>query len=441
MKLPILLISLLCSWQALAQYRVSGRVVDEKGNGPLASASVFIRNTQCGDLSDNDGRFSFECDKFGEKAQLVIRLLGYEEYVVELKPGQLTALEIELKERPTDLPPAVVRAVVVDTVWGSEELNVADFAFYGEGMMLLTYQKEDRWKRQEDRDVTLYSGASVIWVGPDDSEYRGGVFDEPMVSLYDTYPGALFAKGHKKNYEVVPHQGGLSYIPVADSVFSNLVAPVVDTLKQQLVLTSYHPQYPAFEYSLYNPGDSSYRTLRQIVDEETMELFRSEFKYLHPREKLEAFRYELKTGIEKEIVAAFMSGFSKSAYYREPNAPLFAWKDSVWVFDHTHDQLITYDGNGLATDSLSLQYHHVKRPDLWSGKVLQDNSTGLFYTLISRNGVHRIHPLDTRGNLGAPITLYHKYVDQLKIHDGWIYYIYRPFESSQKRFLYREPLG
>lgn len=426
-----------CAW---SQVRFSGTVTDAASRMPIDGVSVFVAQTQCGTLTGKSGTFTFSCDGLRLPATLVFRMLGYKEQTVAVERSA-TGLSIALESVALELPPAVVRAGKADTVWGSETLNVADFSFTSDGLLLLTYEKEDRWKRQEDSKLTLVAGAAVRLVHRDGRETTGPPLPESAEYLYDAYPGAVIAKCHRSRYEIICADGTIGYLPVPDSVFASQVAPVVDTLGSSLVLTSYHPEYPALAYSLYNPADSSSRLIRQVVDEETMALFRSEFKYLHPRQKLEAFRYELKTGMDKEVVAAFMTGFSKSAYYRPPNAPLFVLKDSVWIFDHTHNKRVKYDRQAQAADSLALSYHRMKHPDKWSGKLLQDRSNGLLYTMITRSGIHRIHPVSTDGALGPATQLEFRFVDRVRIHEGWVYYIYRPFESSQKRFLYREPLA
>ena len=36
--------------------------------------------------------------------------------------------------------------------------------------------------------------------------------------------------------------------------------------------------------------------------------------------------------------------------------------------------------------------------------------------------------------------LYYKYVERLKIVNGEVFYIYRPYETVQKKYIYRERL-
>ena len=45
------------------------------------------------------------------------------------------------------------------------------------------------------------------------------------------------------------------------------------------------------------------------------------------------------------------------------------------------------------------------------------------------------------GLIGKTTKLKFRFIENIKIEKGYVYYIYRPFESSQKRFLYKEKLA
>ena len=44
------------------------------------------------------------------------------------------------------------------------------------------------------------------------------------------------------------------------------------------------------------------------------------------------------------------------------------------------------------------------------------------------------------GAINKQIKLKHRYVDEIKVYDNFVYYIYREFESIQKKTLYKERL-
>jgi hypothetical protein len=42
------------------------------------------------------------------------------------------------------------------------------------------------------------------------------------------------------------------------------------------------------------------------------------------------------------------------------------------------------------------------------------------------------------GKIIASYKLTNQYVDQIKVKNGYVYYVYRPFESLQEQFIYKE---
>ena len=220
-----------------------------------------------------------------------------------------------------------------------------------------------------------------------------------------------------------------------------MIRPIVDSIGSQVFVTNYAEDFPAFEYYVHDKTDSSYQTLRYVVDKPLMELFRSEYKYLSGRGKLEAFRHEMKTGIDKEIVAAYMTGFANSLYYEELYAPLYVVDDTVMVFDHYSDQIYKYISPDQLADSVSIDYHKPKKRKEWQKEILRDFASSTMFGLFKRNGYCYLKQIDVHsGEAVSSFKLLHRYVEHIRVRDGWAYYVYRPFESSQKKYLYKEQI-
>ncbi|MGB0425017.1 MAG: hypothetical protein ACPGED_11855, partial [Flavobacteriales bacterium] len=169
--------------------------------------------------------------------------------------------------------------------------------------------------------------------------------------------------------------------------------------------------------------------------------FRSEYKWLSTRDKLNAKRLEIATGIDKEIFGAYMTGFSNSPYYNALYAPLFVENDSVFVFDHYADFMYTYTQNYEKLDSVPISYHKGKTSRFWEEQVIFDQGNGNAYTVFRRNGNCYLQGIDKKsGESLGNFKMFHRYPENLVIKNGEVYYVYRPFESPQKKFLYREDI-
>jgi hypothetical protein len=218
------------------------------------------------------------------------------------------------------------------------------------------------------------------------------------------------------------------------------IMPVVDTLgNADFVMSDFQASYPAFDYYIAN--ENKWMSIHHLEDEKEMELFRSEFKYLGPKEKVEAYQFQLDTGVDKEIIAAYMRGFPQSHYHTELNAPLLILGDTITILDHLHSKCFRFDKMGKQIDEKKIEYHHLKGMGKWLGKIYKDPASQHIYTAYLKAGKVTLFEIDLRNSSQKKVLeLTHPYVDRIRIRGRQIFYIYRPFESSQKRYLYSEKI-
>ncbi|MCC8114836.1 MAG: TonB-dependent receptor [Bacteroidales bacterium] len=98
--LTVALASLLLALPALAQSTITGHVVDQQGE-PIVGASVTLKGTNNGVVTDLDGNFGIHCE---EGSNLLISYIGYLSQTVKATPG----MEIILKEDAKNLDELVV---------------------------------------------------------------------------------------------------------------------------------------------------------------------------------------------------------------------------------------------------------------------------------------------------------------------------------------------
>ena len=171
-----------------------------------------------------------------------------------------------------------------------------------------------------------------------------------------------------------------------------------------------------------------------------MELYRSEYKWVDVRTRLWAKQKEIETGVDAQIWVG-ATYFTQSIYYKVPFAPLFKVRDSIYVLNFQTDLISVYNAFGQELRSLPLLFHYHKEKTGWKRIILKDNATQSLYAVFEKDGISYLGKIDLRtGRIQTKHRIYHKYVEKIRIHNGHAYYIYRPFESIQKRFLYSEKL-
>ena len=134
--------------------------------------------------------------------------------------------------------------------------------------------------------------------------------------------------------------------------------------------------------------------------------------------------------------------FTNSIYYEPLYAPLFVNNDSIIAFDHYKNMMFKYSEDLSYSDSLSISYHENARKSGWEQPLIQDKESGKIYVLFERDGYSYLSLIDLQtGQIKYSRKLFYKYVEKLKIINNEIYYIYRPFESIQKKYIYKESLN
>jgi hypothetical protein len=372
----------------------------------------------------------------GEKIKFEFLLLGYETAEKEIMPsGQGGAsadtiyLNISLKPKPIPLHTVDVFSRKMDTVFGNMHFFVEDFEFYGDRFILLTYEnnlKKARVRLVDENQKTLMISDYI----PDEA-----------VEFYKDFQGYVNVVCKEQIYRLLFEDNRivLGQLPVEQ--FRKEIMPCTDTLKGRILFSNYYRDYPAFSWFTYNRRDTTVKKLKYIKDKELLESYEEAFDFLKPRDRLNARKLEISTGIDKRVIAAEMTGFPQSLFYTPVYAPLFVVRVTVCIFDHYTDWMFCFSTEGKEIDSFRISYHHPKDWKEWKHKLIQDRATRTLYALFLKDGRYILRRVDPRsGQITLSYTVSNKYANHLKVKNDQVYYVYRPFDSGQTKFLYKEKL-
>lgn len=312
----------------------------------------------------------------------------------------------------------------VEVVFQSERLSVADFEIFPTGeLLLLAYPKT----LSKGSELLVYNGKEIL---------QSFKLKEKPTELIHDFRGNAHVVCENGVYGIYRTASGIGISNIDKSYYMKYIFPVVDTIQTKLFFSNFNPVYPAFDYMAVDQLDSTYKVILEIKDDLMMELYRSEYKWVDVRTKLWAYNKQLETGIDKEIWVG-ANYFTNSVYYKQLYAPMFQRNDSVFVFDYYKDKLFTFDAFGNKVDSVSIFHHYQPKQTGWKRNVMQDKVTGEVYAFFEKGGICSVQKINLKtGALGDKIQFEHKYIDKLAIHGNKAYYVYRPFESAQKKFLY-----
>ncbi len=145
--------------------------------------------------------------------------------------------------------------------------------------------------------------------------------------------------------------------------------------------------------------------------------------------------------IDKHKAAAIMTGFSRSMFYTPLFAPLFVIGDTLHIFDHYKNCLFHYDTKGNKLDSTQIDYHHPKNWKEWKNQMVKDLTVDNVFAVYSKDGRKYMKRINYRtGKEEGMYKIIHYSADRIKVRDNYIYYVYRPYESTQEKFLYKEKI-
>jgi len=346
-----------------------------------------------------------------------------------VKRAKGKSLEHNLILKTLTLVGFTVNSQPVDTVYGSTSHYVEDFIILeNKRMLLLVYEKNIR------------KGSKIILTDNNQKTISQYIVPDEARHFYTDYSGMHYIVCEFKIFSIEVHADEIKLFQVTKEDFYGFYHRVIDTIGDNFYYSDYNEMYPGVKFYYTNRGDSTNTELIEIVDDFTMELYRAQYKYVSGRDKLWAYRKEQATGIDKEIWIGAAS-FTQDILYQPVYAPLFAIDDSIFVFNQYKSYLYKFDDTNTLVDSVYVNYHIAQRGEKWEKPLIKDKNANQIYGLYNRNGYSYLRPINCdSGSLGIGTKLTNRFVEQIKIYDGYAYYVYRPFESLQKKFLYKEKL-
>ncbi|MDB4088940.1 hypothetical protein N9544_04870 [Flavobacteriales bacterium] len=402
---------------------------------PVNDANVFFGiNSRQNVRSNKDGTFKFTI-KYISPTELIISHVSYKQKKIIINKSVLRKSKNKILELNIKLSYQTLREIIItsksrpDTVFGSEITSVSDYEFIGDKMVLLSYSKS--LKKNAFLQLTSKRNKLISTYKTPPNPKR----------LFKDFEGKLYLITKTKVFLINIFKNEFRLRPIETKPFYQLTTKIIDTCSSHFIYSDFSNAYPAFNYYAQLPTDTIAKTLHHVENTFMMELYRAEYKYAPTKQKLWAFRQELKTGVDKEIWIG-ATNFTQSLYYEPLYAPLFVNKDTILIFDHYNDQLMKINSKFEKLDSIPISYHKNKDKKNWQQPILKDNDEKKLYGLFLKNGFYYLKPINLNdGSTLISFKLNYRYVENVKVENGYVYYIYRPFESSQKKFLYREVIN
>jgi hypothetical protein len=428
MRFPFLIVTIFICFAGFAQQR--GKVISFNTKKPLTGAVIKWTNGKQFAVTDENGEFSIPTSNGG----YIVQSIGYYDYTTT-KLGKVIELAEQIYQLPvlgiTDAP---------DSVFGSVKYSVGDFVWWNGKLTMLLYEREKLVKPvSETRD--LWEEAWIAQIDSFGKIVTSFHVNEPAERFHLTPTGACFVLTENSVFQmqVEPflHLDKLSF-----TSFHQEYEPICGFLHSNIVFNTFTEEYPEFSYYLLKEGSTDPIELEHVADSLTMELFKSEYKYIDGRAKRIAYQYELDYGVPKEIVAGQMTRFKESQYYRDPVAKIVQLEERWSIFNISQKQVLSVNAEGMVQSRLNMAEKGsiaslTSKEKILSVQYVPETKEMVCFTQL-RTGESMLYLLKDDGSLELKKNLYWQHIRNPQIKNGRVYYLYRPFESRNNWYLYAE---
>lgn len=428
MRISITLVLFFLSFVSHAQQR--GKVISFNTKKPISGAVVKWSNGKQFAVTDEQGEFAIPSSNNG----YVVQSIGYYDYTTT-KIGRLIELTEQIYQMPvisiTDAP---------DSVFGSVKYSVGDFVWWNGMLTMLLYEHEKLFKpASEKRD--LWEDAWIAQIDSFGKIVASFHINEPAERFHLTPTGLCFVLTENSVFQLQSepflHLDKLSY-----ESFRQEYEPICGFLNSNIVFHTFTEEYPEFSYYMLKEDNENPIELEHVADSLTMELFKSEYKYMSGRAKRIAYQYELDYGVPKEIVAGQMTQFKESLYYQDPIAKIIQLEDHWSIFNISQKTVVTVNSEGAMINRLRMEGSRNLSSISSKEKILSvqfdsEKKEMICFTQL-RTGESMLNLLKEDGTLELKKNLYWQHIRNPQIKNGRVYYLYRPFESRNNWYLYSE---
>lgn len=414
-------------------------VLDSLDDRPISEVALLVGG-RIGAITDAEGRAVVELPD--APLDIVLRHVAYGEQRRRWTPGERLsegAWVVRLLPRSILLPSANVERAKPEAVFQRKDLHAADLLINEEGLWVLAYEHPRMLRTQGDAGKEILRDVRLVLLDTLFNELASCPVPEDVYGLRHDLRNTVLIEGTEHAFSVERGAGVLELRPFGLDDLRHAVLPWTDSIPGWVVGTRTNEGYPAVDHLAHAPLLDSTAVICSVVDTFMMDLFRSTYKYLKGPEKVQAMTLADELGVDKETVAGYMGGFQHNIWYRPVYAPLFVVGDTLLVFDQVRARMRKFTRDLVPVGEAPLPYLARQERRDRVERIMQDRKAQGLYAVYARYGATWVRPIDpVTGALGDRFRITNGYPERVQAHEGYLYYISRPYGSLQKRTIYRE---
>lgn len=419
---------------------VHGLVLDSADGHAISDAQLGWIGEEGLVITDVEGRFTLPLRNGGTRLEVTHVAYRTKQLVYQgeksLTDGRWV---IWLGSRTIELEAAEIKRAKPEVIFERKDVHAADLFINGDGLWVLAYQQPRMLRAEADQSIEILRDVRLVLLDTLYNEKATATLKEDVLGLYHDLRDMPIVRGTGQAYGAALKKGALALMPFPLERLDKAVLPWTDSIPDWVLGTAKDDVIPRVDHVALAPALDSSTVVACVVDSFMMQLFRSEYKYLSGHDKVIAMDLAREFRTDPETVAGYMAGFDKNIWFKPVYAPMFVVQDTLLVFDHCQGRMLKYDHSFKQRGEAPISHHLNRKGRDWKGRLLQDRRSGTIYAQYERFGQSWLQTIDPHtGDTGAITRLTYKYPEKVQVFDGYVYYIHRPFESLQKRTIYRE---
>lgn len=396
-------------------FTISGKITDSFTRQVLDNLNISVEGTHMGSVSNQFGIYSFRIPwKKEEEGSLVIVYshVGYatQKITVQMDRSQRINISMDLQQMELN---EVVISDEPEVIFGNFKYQLFDYELMDDFIVLIGYEKR-------------LSKSTLLLLDQDQKLLSSHRIPGKPIKLHRDCTGELYVTTEYYYFRIGFEDNSLFLSVAEQELYNRLVNACVEQNGADFYFEYYLDQL--YSKNFYRTDTSGHPPvlIRGLSDRASIRQLRDEQAFF------KAGYYRTGRGME------FERDFAQRIFFQPPYIPLFVEQDTVLVFNHLDGYIEKLDRSGNLYATQKIDYHEDRR---WNRKVFHDKIKGGFYTATRKNGFLYVNRINLQtGALETVKKTHYRYIEKITVQNGFLYFLYRPTGSLQKKYLYREPL-
>jgi hypothetical protein len=389
---------------AQKQILIKGNVFDSETGQPVTEVHVFIKGKTKGTITNQYGKYSIYLENSGDT--LVYSHLRFDTVQAVYQWSNLNA-DILLEPLEYMLPTATVRPVI--NVSKGMLLDVTDYCFIGDSILYSGFcyrytKRQNPW---------------LVMIAPDGDTIFTYCVGEEGHFFHDCFGNTHYLT-EDYAYQLVFHKDSVSLDYKIDiDEFMSVMKDCKFQSDGQMVFSQFSDRNQILIYYLADTTTYETEIFRTIADEVKLNMlvFQGLFFSMGPPPNDHDLRFE-------------------EMMYEPVFAPIIRANDTIAIINYTDSKVELYD---TCFNSLGSSKVYFQNGKYCEDEIVVDQSTGRVYAVFLKNGRTSVKEIFiATGTIGNVLSIPEFYwVDNMKVHNNRLYFLYREKYTGDLRALFK----